>query len=442
MAKILNPNAAGIDISSKDFYVAVNPEQYDKVKVFGSFTEDIHCLAKWLLKNDVDTVAMESTGIYWIHLFTVLEEYGIEVYLVNAHHVKNVPGRKTDVQDAQWLQELHSYGMLRGSFQPDNIIRELRSYIRTRKQTIQEMSKETLRMQKSLETMNIKLNNVLRDITGKTGLLIIEAILSGERNAKVLSEYRDKRVKATKETIEKSLVGNWRKDQIFNLKLSYDRYKFYKDQLSQIDDATEELLKSISNDEDMGNKVPIKKKRKGKNSPKYSVANYLYKMNGVDVTAIPGLSEITSMTVFSEIGGKLQSSFKTVKHFLSWVNLVPNNRITGGKVISSRMKKTKNVVGQAFRDAANALWNDKGPLGEYLRRKKAKSGGKAAIIATAKKIATIYYKMIIEKVPFDIEQLKKNSIKYTEKKLEYFKRMALKLESDLIENQNYKKSVI
>ena len=442
MAKIVNPNAAGIDISSKDFYVAIDQERIAGVKVFESFTSDIHNLAKYLKDNQVTTVAMESTGVYWFHLYTVLEEYGIETKLVNARHIKYVPGRKSDVQDAQWLQELHMHGMLNGSFQPENTIRELRNYVRLRKQIIQELSKETQRMQKALEMMNIKLTNVIRDITGKTGFAIIDSIISGERSPQELVKLRDRRIKCTPEILEKSLTGNWREEQLFNLEFSRNRYRHYQEELELVDQQTEMLIATLTEQNKDQETRKIKKHRKQKNSPTFNVSEYLQLIHGVDVTAIPGFKENVALTVFSETGVSLQSNFETEKQFLSWANLVPNNKITGGKVISSRMQKTKNAVGQAFRDAANSLWKNKGPLGDYLRRKKAKSGGKAAIISTARKIASIYYKMVTEQIEFDINKLIQNRDQYIQRKLIYLQNKVKSLEIQINNNEGFTKSVI
>jgi transposase len=416
MAKIINPNAAGIDISSKDYYVAI-PEEKSKndVEVFGAFTEDLHKIAKHLLKHGVDTVAIESTSVYWYNLYTILLDYGIEVYLVNAKHVKNVPGRKSDVSDARWLQKLHSYGMLNASFQPDNVTRTLRSYVRSRKQITQDMSTEIQRMQKSLELMNIKLNNVIRDITGKTGIKIIEAILSGERDPKKLSQYRDKRIKATRETIEKSLNGNWREEQLFNLSIAYEHYLFLRSQMLKYDQQIEKVLLKLT-DKTLSDKK-IKKTIVRKNAPTFDISKYLYQSTGVEITAIYGIKGTTALTIFSETGANLKEKFPTVKQFVKWLNLVPDNKITGGKIISSKVKRRKNKAGQAFRTAANTLWRANNPLGDDLRRRKAKNGAGKAIIAIAKKLATIYYKMITEKIPFNPEVLIQNTQKYYHNKV-------------------------
>ena len=250
MSEIVNPNAAGIDISTKEHYVAVSEgHSKEDVRCFQSFTEDLHELARWLQECKVETIAMESTGVYWYHLYTVLLDYGFEVYLVNAYHVKNVPGRKSDISDARWLQKLHSFGLLNGCFQPDNPTRSLRNYVRQRKQLIEQISREVQRMQKALEQMNIKLNNVIRDLQGKTGMAIITSILAGERDPHVLAQHRDPRIRASKEKLLKSLVGNWREEQLFNLKQAYNHYIFLQGQLVECDKECERLVREMS-DED------------------------------------------------------------------------------------------------------------------------------------------------------------------------------------------------
>ncbi len=441
MAKIINPMAAGIDISSKDYYVAV-PEEVSKndVVVFGSFTEDLHKLAKWLKECKVDTVAMESTGIYWYELYTVLLDYEIEVYLVNAKHVKNVPGRKSDVSDARWLQKLHSYGMLNASFQPDNITRTLRNHVRVRKQITQQISTEIQRMQKALEQMNIKLNNVIRDITGKTGFAIIESIIQGERDPKKLAQHRDRRIKASIQTIEKSLTGHWRDEQLFNLKLAYEHYMFLRGQMVKCDVEIEKILKEMSQDN-----IPPKRTKRTiirKNTPTFDVAQYLYKATGVELTKIYGIKGTTALIIFSETGVNVKEKFPTEKQFVKWLNLVPDNKVTGGKVISSKVKRRKNKAGQAFRNAANTLWKANNPLGDDLRRRKAKNGAGNALVAIAKKLAVIYYKMITEKVCFKPEILEQNSKKYLENKVKYLEKTLTKIKMQVAMADNVTSCVI
>lgn len=427
MANIVNLNAAGIDIASKEHYVAVPADRSEQhVRVFKSFTKDLHDLANWLKTCKIDTVAMESTGVYWFHLYTILEEYGFDVYLVNARHVKHVPGRKSDISDAQWLQQLHSFGLLTSSFQPDHLTRMLRNHVRQRKQIIQDMSRQTQRMQKALEQMNIKLNNVIRDLHGKTGRAIITSILEGERSAEKLAVHRDSRIKVSKATLIKSLEGNWRDEQLFNLQMAYEHYAFLANQLRKYDVESEKVIREIENNADH---EPYKKKvaktRRYKNQPQCHVEQYLYNILGVDVCQIYGFKATAALTVFSETGPDLKRKFPTEKQFLSWLNLVPDNKISGGKVLSSKVKKKKNKAGQAFKDAANTLWRSQDPLGDYLRRKKAKSGAAQAVIATARKIASIYYKMVTCQVDFNDEKIANNNKRYLEKKAQMLEKKLL-----------------
>jgi transposase len=440
MAKIVNPNAAGIDIASAVHYVAVPEEKCkENVRSFKSFTRDLHQLANWLVKCGVDTVAMESTGVYWYHLYTILLDYGIEVYLVNAYHVKNVPGRKSDVSDAQWLQELHSGGYLKACFQPDNLTRALRNYVRQRKTLIQEMSTETQRMQKAMVQMNIKLHDVISDIHGVTGTKILNAILAGEKDAKKLAELSNNRIKASQETLIKSLEGNWREEELFNLEMAYKKYKFHKSLLLDCDRECEKIVARLTN-----SSIPekeIKPLPRAKNQPMFNVRKYLYQVYGVDVTQIYGFKQTTALTVLSETGPNIKEKFPTLKQFLSWLNVVPDNKISGNKIIYSRLKKKKNNAGQAFREAANTLWKAKNPIGDYLRTKKSKSGSGQALVATAKKLATIFYKMVTEKVEFDPYILDGNRQNYLQHKAKRLQK-ALEKTNLLIAQCEYVKPIV
>lgn len=422
MDKLKNSNACGIDISAKEHVVAV-PEgrSSQPVRTFGTFTEDLHQLAKWLLECKVDTIVMESTGVYWFHLYTVLVDYQFEVLLVNAQHVKRVPGRKSDVSDARWLQQLHSYGLLNGCFQPDNLTRELRDMVRLRKSIVRDMSKQIQRAQKALELMNIKLPMVISDITGKSGSNIIKAILKGERDPHVLVKHADGRLKATKQTLRKALEGNWREEQIFNLKVAWEHYQFLLTQLNQCDLQAEKTLAKFPGSR-KARQTPQDKqlpntKYKSKNQPKFNVRNYLFSVLGTDVMQIDGFKETAALTVFSETGPWVRNKFPTDKQFFSWLNLVPDNKISGAKILSSMVKKKKNKAGQAFREAANSLWNSKSPLGDFIRTKKANAGAKSAITATARKLAAIYYKMVTDKVAFDRALLRETSRLHLIKKM-------------------------
>jgi transposase len=441
MSNLINSNACGIDISAKEHVVAVPKDRdHQPVRTFSSYTQDLHRLANWLHSCGIETVVMESTGVYWYHLYTVLLDYGFEVLLVNAYHVKNVPGRKSDVSDAQWLQQLHSSGMLTGCFQPDNLTRCLRETVRMRKTLIRDMSTQIQRAQKALELMNIKLNRVMRDITGKSGSAMIEAILSGERSPEVLLQHADARLKASREEILMALEGNWRVDQLFNLKLAWEHYQFLQKQLKTCDHQAKETLSQF--DPSSEHSSMIRQKGKAKNQPDFDVKQNLYEVLGTDVMAIDGIKATVALTVFSETGPHLRQKFATEKQFLSWLNLVPDNKITGGKIIYSKVKRKKNRAGQAFREAANALWNSTSPLAHYLKRKKAKSGANKAIIATARKLASIYYKMVTEKIAFDREVLRQKNENQLIRNVLYLQKRLEAAKIQLPDNVDFTKLVI
>jgi len=432
---IVHADAAGIDISSTIHAVAV-PADRDEICVreFGAFTEDLISIAEWLKKCHITTVAMESTGVYWKPLYTVLLEYGFSVALVNARHVKNVTGRKNDMDDAQWIQKLHSCGLLKSSFLPDDMAESLRVLVRHRKRLIEDSSKYVLRIQKALELMNVKIHSVINDITGKTGTAIIEAIIAGERNPENFMQYVDARIKADHDTIRKSLTGNWREEQVFMVSENYELYKYVQQRIVSCEQKIEEYLQKhvAQNNEGVIEKIHEEvvssvKKKKTKNQPAFNVKAYLKRIYGVDVTAIFGISDNTAMEILSETGTDL-SKWESENHFVSWLNLCPNNKITGGKLISSMvMKKKAGNATQAFRAAANSIQRSDNWLGDYFRRMKAKGGNKYAIIATARKIAIIYYKMVRFKEefkPVDADEYRK---KYKAARIAYLEKQLTKL---------------
>lgn len=421
--RLLNPNAAGIDVASEIHYVAVPSDRCDEpVRSFGSFTDDIHELARWLVDCNVDTVAMESTGIYWVQLYLILEEYGIEVFLVNARHIKNVSGRKSDVLDCQWIQELHSYGLLNASFQPDNITRELRTYLRHRKSLTESYSQQILHMQKAFEQMNIKLHNVLTDICGKSGQDIINAILTGEREPEKLVVFVDQRVKASKEDIIKSLKGIWREEHLFELKQAYELYLIFKEKIRDCDLHIEKTLQKIEQGYEFPTDRPeIKRKKQNKNRLNFNGSQYLFNILGIDITKVFGINELTAIEIISETGIDM-NKWRTKKHFTSWLNLAPNNRISGGKLLKPKKSKRKNKAGQAFLMAAFAVQRSDHWLGQYYRRMKAKNGPLVATKATARKLAIIFYEMVKNRKEFNpispetyVKSYSKNKIHYIEK---------------------------
>jgi transposase len=436
---IVNPYSAGIDVADKEHVVAVREGlSGDRVRNFGTMTCDIAEIIKWLQECQVETVAMESTGVYWKPLFTMLIRHGFEVYLVNANHVKNVTGRKTDENDAMWIQKLHSCGLLKSSYLPDAEQEALRTLVRYRRTLVQDSSRFINRMQKSLELMNIKFHTVISDITGQTGSAVIEAILKGERNAINFLPYIGKRIKADKEIIVKSLEGNWRAEHLFTLGESYKMYLTYRDRIAACDQEIEKQLQHYEasrNDGVIEQNARLKlnriKKAKFKNHPRFDVRGYLERIHGVDVLNIYGLSETGGLELLAETGTDL-SKWENENHFVSWLNLCPNNKISGGKLISSSLlKKKPNPASQAFRQAANGVQKSNHWLGDYFRRMKAKGGNKYAIIATANKIARIYYKMIRYKQEFNPIELEAYQQKYKQAKIAFLERKLSQLKKDV-----------
>lgn len=423
---LVNPNAAGIDIGDTIHAVAV-PSDRDSVNVksFGSMTCDLHLIVSWLKYCKIDTVAMESTGVYWKPLFAMLIKSDFEVYLVNSKQVRNVSGRKNDEDDALWIQKLHSCGLLKSSYLPEDEQEALRTLVRYRKTLTMDCNRFILRMQKAMEMMNIKLHTVIRDITGKTGIGIIEAIIKGERCAENFLVYVDKNIRADHETIIKSLQGNWRSEQLFILEDCYKSYQYYKERIASCDATIEHQLQQYQREvypAAVVDKETSSTKRATKNKPKFNTCGYLKAILGVDVTSIYGISDISALEILSETGTDM-SKWATSKHFVSWLNLCPNNKISGGKLISSMlMKKKPNSASQAFRNAANAVQRSDNWLGDYFRRMKAKGGNKYAMVATANKIASIYYKMVLYKQQFNPLDLYSYQQKYKLAKITYLER--------------------
>ncbi len=438
---IINPNAAGIDIGDKMHVVAV-PEGRSELSVreFGTMTCDLELIATWLKECGIDTVSMESTGVYWKPLFSLLLQYNIKVYLVNTRHVRNVTGRKNDQQDAQWLQQLHSFGLLKSSYLPEEEQEGLRALVRYRHTLIQDSSRFVLRMQKSLELMNIKIHTIISDLMGKTGRAIIDAIINGERDSENFLPLIDHRIRTDKATIVKSMQGSWREEYLFTLKESYRFYTFYLQEIKACDAAIENQLiqyEAFIQDGDIEAQQyqpqpKSKIKKTSKNGPAFNMAHYLQRIHGVNVMAIYGLSDISALEILAETGTDM-SKWKDEKHFVSWLNLCPNNKISGGKIISSNiLKKKPNLASQAFRTAANSICKSNNWLGDYFRRMRSKGGHKYAIVATANKIATIYYKMLSLKKEFSPVDLAVYQEKYKTAKIAYLERklQQLKIQHD------------
>ncbi len=430
---IIYPNAAGIDISSKEHYVAVNPDSTDNpIRAFGSFTEDLHAIANWLKECNVDTVAMEATGIYWISLFLVLEESGFDVVLVTAKHVKNVRGKKTDVSDADWIRQLHSCGLLSASFQPDIFTRKLRSYMRHRKNLVQMSATHINMMQKAFEQMNIKLQHVITDITGKSGQAIIKAIIDGERDPKKLYSYCDTRIRQDKKAdIIKSLNGVWKEEHVFELEQSYSLFNFYHEKIKECDKKIEEHLREKTGVDTFEDVKP--KAKSNKNNLNFNAKDLLQELTGTDLSEIFGITESNAIEIISEVGLDM-GKWPTVKHFTSWLNLAPNNKISGGKILSSRIPKKKNQAGQIFKMAAYAVQRSKHWLASFYHRIKAKKGAPKAIVATARKIAAIFYKLVKEKIRFNPIPIEQYMNGFKEQQIKKIQRQAQKLGLQVVMN--------
>lgn len=408
---VLEPNAAGIDVGAREMFVAVPPgRDQNPVRVFATFTEDLEHLADWLTQCGVTTVALESTGVYWIPLYDILEHRGIRPCLVNARHMKNVPGRRTDWHECQWLQFLHSVGLLRAAFRPEEDICAVRTLLRHRGELVQAASQHVQHMHKALTQMNLQIHHVISDITGVTGLAIVDAILDGQRDAAELAKLRNSRIKADLETIRKSLVGNWRLEHLFTLRQSREFYRIYQQRIVECDLEIEKLLPTFEPRVDPAekplppdqkrNRAGNKRRRKnGHPNPQFDLRTEAYKLFGVDVTQIPGLEE-NALPLFSEVGRDM-TKWPTAGHFASWLNLCPDNDISGGKTLWRGMRNVKNRAGHLFRFAASSLHHSPTPFGNYLSRMKAKLGPSAAITATAHKIAVIFYTMVLNQVEYD-----------------------------------------
>ncbi len=393
--KQVNLYAAGIDIGSTSHFVAVPPSLDDRpIREYSCFTADLEHMADWLKKIGISTIAMESTGVYWIPAFEVLEERGFEVFLVNPRHLKNVPGRKTDVLDCQWLQQLHSFGLLRGAFRPSSKICAFRTYMRQRAMLVQSAATHIQHMQKALRQMNLLLDNVVSDITGKTGMTIIRSILSGQQNPEILARHRDGNCKNSEEIIAKSLKGHYKKEHLFSLRQAVELYDFYQRQISDCNQTIATTLDAIEGPENLDDLPPQKRstRRKDKALP-FDARENLYNITGTDITKIDGVKEITALKIISEIGTDM-SAWPTVKNFASWLGLSPGNKISGGKILSSKTKTSANRAAMAFRMAAYSLTKSKSALGAFYRRKRSQLGAPKAITATAHKIARLVYSML------------------------------------------------
>jgi transposase len=389
----VHPAAAAIDIGARIHVAAVGPDRDpEPVRTFNTFTNDLHRLADWFVRCGIKTVVMESTGVYWIPIFEILEQRGFEVMVVNARDVKHVPGRKTDVSDAQWLQRLHEYGLLRASFRPQAEMAALRAYLRQRERLLEYGAAHIQHMQKALTQMNLQLHHVVSDITGVTGLLIIRAIVARERDPAVLASYRDPRCHSSVETVRQALVGNMREEHIFALTQALELYDVYQAKVIACDRQIEAILKRLKTSAPPpANKLcAVRQRGRQPNAPAFDARAALYAILGVDLTQIHGLGPYLALKLVGECGTNL-AAWPSAKHFTSWLGLAPHNKISGGKVLSSKTRRTSNRAAALLRLAAVTVGRTDTALGAFYRRLSARVGKAKAITATARKIAVLFY---------------------------------------------------
>jgi len=394
-------NAGGIDVGATEIFVAVPADRdKDSVRSFPTFTQDLHELADWLKQCRVDTVAMESTGVYWIPLFQILEARGIEVHLVNAQHVHHVPGRKSDVLDCQWLQYLHSVGLLKASFRPAQAVCEIRSLMRHRENLVEMSCVHVQHMHKALDQMNLQIHHVISDITGVTGLAIVDAIVAGNNNPNELARLRDHRIRASVETVRKSLVGDYRSEHIFTLKQSRNSYRHYQQLIAECDQEVQRCIQAFDSGR-AGPSAPADAISSTTAEPSgFDLHSHLERIFGVDLTLIPGFECLRIQSLLSELGADL-SKFATADAFCSWLNLCPKDGTSAGRRIRTAKVKTKNRATQVFRLAAQGLHNSQSYLGDFYRSQRARYGAPKAIKNTAHKLARIFYRLVTTRQPYD-----------------------------------------
>tara|TARA_R110001592_G_C13113092_1_gene745145 strand:+ start:292 stop:1668 length:1377 start_codon:yes stop_codon:yes gene_type:complete len=403
--EVVNPNAGGIDIGSKSHWVAVGQNAQD-IKEFGVYSEDHLALCLWLQKHKVETIAMESTGTYWQNLFSSLVAFGFEVILVNGRQTKNIKGKKTDIKDCQWIQKLHTLGLLTSSFLPDSTTDIIRTYSRHRQGILKQSAKTVLKIQKHLRLMNMRLDVVVKDIVGLTGTKIIADFINGQTNGKELAKHRHYNCRKPEAEIAKALQYNGRDDYFFALKQEWATYLHLQKQITQVDiQIKKHLVEIIDNDDNKKQHIAFEKpyKRKNKNTIRgldMNQISYQY-FEGVDIMAIEGVNDSTVMTIISEIGLQGIKKFSSGKQFTSWLRLAPNNRISGGKILGHHLPKGSNRLKIAFRLAANAIGNLKeGHLADFFRRINYKKGRATAVSATARKLAVIIWNMLAKGIPY------------------------------------------
>lgn len=430
----INPSAAGIDIGSREIFVCVPADRdQESVRRFGTKTPDLEQMAQWLQDCRIQTVAMEATGIYWIATFQLLERKGLKVVLVNPRQIKNVTGKKSDVMDCQWIQKLHTFGLLGGSFRPADPYCVARTYMRLRDDLISGSSAQIQRMQKALHQMNVQLAHVLSDITGTSGLAIIEAIIAGQRDPIVLAELASRRVKSSQDEIAKALIGDWREEHLYCLAQAHQMYLRYQLDIRQCDAKLADELGKLADKVDPQSKpMPAKIDRKKSINEKLRLG--LYCKFGVDITAIEGIGPTAALTLLTEVGADL-SAFPSEKHFCSWLGLCPDNRVSGGKVLSSRTRRVVNRMADVLRMAATTLKSSQTALGAFYRRMVARLGPAEGITAVAHKLARLLYSLIKYGHDYVRTGMAEYEKKNTDRKMKALRRMAQSMGVQLLEPQ-------
>jgi transposase len=432
---IVHRDAAGIDVGGSEHWVAISPDRDpEPVRRFGCFTADLREMSRWLVEKGVRSVAMQSTGVYWMPLFEILEQHGLEVYLVNARHTKNVPGRKSDVQECQWLLKLHTFGLMTNSFQPTDEIRSARTLWRHRGNLVAEAGSVIQHMQKVLTEMNIQLSNVLTDLSGLSGMKIIGAILAGGRDPWELAALAEPEVKATPGDIAKSLEGNWREELLFVLRQHVEFFRIYQEKIIDCDLQLRKHLESMDSKVDL-KAQPIgprpKGKRKSKNAPAFDLRTELYRITGIDWAQINGIDVLTAQTVITEAGVDL-SAFPSEKQFASWLGLCPTNEQSGGKIQSRRTRKVVNRATTAFRNAAITLLRSQSYLGAQYRHLRTRLGAPKAITAMARKLACLFYRLVKHGKPYVDQGTEYYEVRYREQQIRSLAKKAQKLGIQLV----------
>jgi transposase len=435
--EIVHPDAAGIDIGGREHWVAISPDRdEDPVRRFGCFTADLEQMAKWLVEKGVRSVAMQSTGVYWMPVYEVLEQSGLEVYLVNARHTKNLPGRKSDIQECQWLLKLHTFGLLNNSFQPTDEIRVARTMWRHRSSLVALAGGAIQRMQKALTEMNVQVHNVLSDLSGVSGMAILKAILKGERDPWQLAAFANPAVKASPADIAKSLHGNWREELLLVLRQEMELYQSYQDKIAECDHQLRKHLQSLASRVDL-QAQPLGARPKGKktprgNTPKFDLRSELYRITGIDWSQVNGIDVQIAQTVITEVGVDL-SSFPSERHFASWLGLCPRNEQSGGKILNRRTPKVVNRATVAFRLAAQGLLRSQSYLGAQYRRLRTRLGAPKAITAMARKLACLFYRLLRRGQPYVDKGAQYYESRYREQQIRSLTKRAHKLGLELVE---------